>query len=489
MKIVYLFAIVTSCLIWPQLCFSNEPNEGMKAFVENYAGQIETEVTAVSDEVWQNAEVGFIEYKSSKALQNFLSEHGFKIEAGIAGMPTAFTATYGNSGPVIALLGEFDALPQLSQTVASYRESNGGIAGHACGHNLLGAGSAGAAIIVKQWLEENNVDGTVRFYGAPAEEGGSGKVYMAREGYFDDVDIALHWHPSDSNNTNSLLKTLAVKSVKFRFHGVSAHAAGTPEEGRSALDAVESMNYMVNMMREHVPDSTRIHYVITDGGGAPNVVPNYAEAYYYVRSPEVSVLQNVFQRVVNAAEGAAHGTGTTMDFEIVGGTYSLLPNLTLNTLLDHNFRKFGGIEYSIKELNFAEEIQKTLVREAIPDISTTMEIPPLTGEIKLASGSTDVGDVSWLVPTAGLNIATWVPGTSFHSWQAVAASGMSIGHKGTLLASKTLALTALSLLDNPQLISEIKDEWQKRRGPNFEYKAFLGDRAPALDYRKEYAQD
>ena len=459
-----------------------------KRFVETNTKAIAGEITRLSDAVWRYAEVGFVERKSSSELAAYLEKNDFKIDMDVAGMPTAFVASYGSGGPVIALLGEFDALPQLSQTTDTFRQSANGVAGHGCGHNLLGAASAGAAVLVKKWLEENEVDATVKYFGAPAEEGGSGKVYLARDGYFDDVDIVLHWHPSDSNNTNSLLKTLAVISAKFRFYGTSAHAAGTPEEGRSALDAVESMNYMVNMMREHVPDSTRIHYVITDGGGAPNVVPNFSEVYYYVRSPDVNVLKEVFNRVVKAADGAALGTETRMDYEKVGGTYSLLANLTLNSILDTNLRKFGGVEYSETEIAYANEIRKTVSRSKLPELDSANYIPPLTNEIVLASGSTDVGDVSWIVPTAGINIATWVPGTSFHSWQAVAASGMSIGHKGELLAAKTLALSAIDLIKDPEKVKQVWEEWLSRRGNEFQYESLLGDRAPALNYRVKYDQ-
>ena len=260
--------------------------------------------------LWEYAEVGYQEQKSSALLQSVLAEEGFAIEAGVAGIPTAFVASYGDTGPVIAILAEFDALPGINQDAVPMRSPiEGKGAGHACGHNLFGAGSVGAAIAVKHWLDETGSPGTIRLYGTPAEEGGSGKVYMVREGLFDDVDIALHWHAADENSA-AAQTTLANRSAKFRFHGVSAHAAGAPEKARSALDGVEAFNHMVNMMREHVPQETRIHYVITAGGLAPNVVPDFAEVFYYVRNPEAAMVSEIWERLEQAALGAAQGTGT-----------------------------------------------------------------------------------------------------------------------------------------------------------------------------------
>ena len=255
----------------------------------------------IAQTIWGYAEMGYKEVKSSALLQKTLKDEGFKITTGVAGMPTAFIAEFGNEGPVIAILGEYDALPGLSQQAVAEKKSADAAAGHACGHHLFGTGAAAAAISIKEWLTKTKTKGRIRFYGCPAEEGGSGKVYMTREGLFDDVDVALHWHPSSVNASNPGA-ALANKSAKFRFHGVSAHAAGAPERGRSSLDAVESMNYMVNMMREHIPQEARIHYVITDGGKAPNVVPDYAEVYYYARHNNRNVVIDIFDRIVNAAK-------------------------------------------------------------------------------------------------------------------------------------------------------------------------------------------
>lgn len=435
----------------------------------------------IAHEIWNLAEMGYLEEKSSALLQKTLSDEGFKIEQGVAGIPTAFIAEYGSGKPIIAVLGEYDALPGLSQQAVPEKKSDNKEAGHACGHHLFGTASAAAAIEAKNWLEKNKGKGTIRFYGCPAEEGGSGKVYMVREGLFNDVDIALHWHPNAQNSANPTA-ALANKSAKFRFHGVSSHAAVAPEKGRSALDGVESMNYMVNMMREHVPEQARIHYVITEGGKAPNVVPDYAEVYYYARHHERDEVIDIFDRIRKAAEGAALGTGTTMDFEMIGGTHELLPNLTLQELMHTNLTKVGGFTYDAEERAFADKISKTLGNSST-NMAIVEEIEPYQTEA-VPFGSTDVGDVSFTVPTAGIGTATWVPGTPAHSWQAVAAGGTSIGSKGMMVAAKTLALTAIDLFKNKDLVEKAKSEFLEKRGPDFKYIPLLGDREPALDYRQ-----
>ena len=312
----------------------------------------------------------------------------------------------------------------------------------------------------------------------PAEEGGSGKVYLVREGLFNNVDIVLQWHPWDNNlvvNTS----VLANKSAKFRFYGVASHASVSPEKGRSALDGVEAMNNMVNMMREHIPQETRIHYVITNGGKAPNVVPEFAEVYYYVRHPDKSMAISIFDRVVKAAEGAALGTETKMDYEIIGGTHDLLINKSLATNMQANFEKVGGVNYTAEETNYAKKIQ-TSFSGKFPPLENAAIVKPL--HIDKDQGSTDVGDVSYVVPTVGLYAATWVPGTSAHSWQAVACGGTDIGIKGMIVASKTMAFTAIDLFTNPALIKKAKEEFTQSKS-DYQYKALLGDRKPALNYR------
>lgn len=435
----------------------------------------------IAHTIWNYAEMGYQEEQSSALLQKTLSEEGFTITKGVAGIPTAFTAEFGSGSPVIAILGEYDALPGLSQQAVPEKKSAGNKAGHACGHHLFGTASTAAAIAVKDWLKSTGKSGTIRFYGCPAEEGGSGKVYMVRAGLFNDVDATLHWHP-DSRNAASAGAALANKSAKFRFYGVSAHASGFPERGRSALDGVEAMNIMVNMMREHMPERARIHYVITDGGKAPNVVPDFAEVYYYARHLQRDVVIDLFDRIVKAAEGAAMGTGTTMDYEMIGGTHELLPNLTLQKLMYDNLVKVGGVEYTAEEREFAEKIAKSLGQEKA-NLQPAKEVMPYQEEGR-AFGSTDVGDVSFAVPTVGMRVATWVPGTPSHSWQAVAAGGTDIGHKGMMVASKTLTLTAIDLFTDKQLLQQARKEWEERRGADFEYIPLLGDRDPALDYRE-----
>ena len=432
--------------------------------------------------IWDVAELGYQEYESSSILADSLSQSGFKIRKGVAGIPTAFIAEYGSKGPVIGILGEFDALPGLSQTTSPYREKadNNTGAGQACGHHLFGAGSAWAAVIIKEWLEENNIEGRIRFYGTPAEEGGSGKVYMVREGLFEDVDIVLHWHPDDVNSAN-IATNNSNKSAKFTFKGISTHAAGAPDLGRSALDGVESMNMMVNMMREHIPQESRIHYVITKGGLAPNVVPEEAEVYYYVRHPKMAVVEELFNRVVKAANGAALGTETDISYEVMHGNYSLLPNTTLQKIVHKNLSSHGGIKYSDTELTYAKLIADTLI-SGDESIGQQEIIQPF-GKTQ-SYGSTDVGDISWNVPTAGFRTSSWVPGTAAHSWQAVASGGTSIGLKGAELAAKTLASTAIELYENPNLINQAKKEYEISIGKDFNYKPLLGNRKPPLDYRK-----
>jgi len=432
-------------------------------------------------QIWEFAELGYLENKSSSLLQDELKDNGFKIKSGIADIPTAFIAEFNNGGPVIGILGEFDALPGLSQQNLPFKTAEGldSNNGHACGHHLFGAASAWAAVAIKEWLEETGVSGTIRFYGTPAEEGGSGKVYIAREGFFDDVDIVLHWHPSSINAADAQSSN-SNKSGKFTFMGVSAHAAGSPEKGRSALDGVEAMNMMVNMMREHIPQESRIHYVITKGGLAPNVVPDLAEVYYYVRHPRMEMVDELFKRVVKAAEGAALGTETKMSYEVMHGNYSLLPNETLQKLIHANLSKLGGITYNDQEQQFAEEIYKTLPS---PHSEIGSQENIFDYAVTHTYGSTDVGDISWLVPTGGFRTATWVPGTPSHSWQAVASGGTSIGLKGAKLAAQVLTNSAKDIFLNPSIIKESQKELEIKQGENFSYYPLLGDRKPPLEYR------
>ncbi|MEL6988779.1 MAG: amidohydrolase, partial [Bacteroidota bacterium] len=352
--------------------------------------------------------------------------------------------------------------------------------GHACGHHLFGAASAGAAVAVKEWIKKNG-KGTVTFYGTPAEEGGAGKVYLVRNGAFDDADVVLHWHPSSANSANAT-SSLANKSAKFRFYGTASHASASPQNGRSALDAVEAMNFMSNLMREHISPDSRLHYVITSGGEAPNVVPEYAEVFYYCRHPEMEEVKKNFGWLVEIAQAAAAGTQTKLEYEVIHGLYNVLPNETLSRVMHKNLKSLGGIDYSEEDTDFAKKISETLIKPR--PIETASKVLPFQIIERGRGGSTDVGDVSWVVPTAGLRTATWVPGTSAHTWQAVAAGGTEIGIKGMMLAAKVLTLTAIDLINDPITIEKAKQELLRRRGNNFEYEPLLGDREPPLDYRK-----
>ncbi|MBI2220855.1 MAG: amidohydrolase [Acidobacteria bacterium] len=435
----------------------------------------------VARQIWEFAEVGFQETKSSALLQGVLRAAGFRVEAGVADMPTAFVASWGSGRPIIAFIGEFDALPGLSQQAKAERSPvAAGGPGHGCGHHLLGTGSMAAAIAVKEWLQATGGAGTVRYYGTPAEEGGSGKVYIVRAGLFKDVDAALAWHPADHTGV-SAGTTLANITAKFRFHGVSAHAAAAPDRGRSALDAVEAMNYMVNLMREHVPQETRLHYVITQGGRAPNVVPDFAEVYHYARHPDMPVLAGIWDRVVKAAEGAALGTGTRMEYEIIGAVHNVLSNEYLSRRLHEHLDRVGGVQYDAADRSFAEALHATLDSPRRALGSERLVEPPVAGEV--SSASTDLGDVSWNVPTAELSAATWVPGTPAHSWQATACGGTTIGTKGMLVAAKALARLGVDLLSNPDVVRGARESFERQRG-KYVYEPMLGDRKPALDYRR-----
>ncbi|MFT4023013.1 MAG: amidohydrolase [Flavihumibacter sp.] len=437
---------------------------------------------SIALQIWEYAELGYKEVKSSALLQQTLKDKGFTVEAGVAGIPTAFVATYGSGQPVIGILAEYDALPGLSQqAIPEKKAADGRTSGHGCGHHLFGTASVAAGIELKELMDKGLFKGTVKVYGCPAEEGGSGKVYMVREGLFNGVDAVIHWHPGDANAT-TYDGALANKSAKFRFHGISAHASASPERGRSALDGVEAMDNMVNMMREHIPSDARIHYVITSGGKAPNVVPDFAEVYYYSRHPSRETVKDIFERIRKAGEGAAIGTETKMDFEIIGGTYDLLLNTSLAKLMQTNLEQVGGFGYTDAEKTFGQSIQSTLGFKA-PDIASAAQVKPLKKTENAAMGSTDVGDVSWNVPTVGMSAATWVPGTPAHSWQAVASGGTEIGTKGMMVAAKAMALTAIDLFMVPANITAAKAEFDASRGPGFQYAPLLGDRKPALNYR------
>jgi len=438
----------------------------------------------VSRKIWELAEVGYKEVESAGLLKAELKEAGFEIRDRIGGIPTAFTATWGQGKPVIGILGEYDALPGLSQQdIPERRPRVQGGAGHGCGHNLLGAGAALAAVTVREYLAERKLPGTIRFYGTPAEEGGGGKIYMARAGAFADVDVVLTWHPGSANGA-ATESSLANISGKFRFYGKPAHAAGSPHMGRSALDAVMLMNHAVDMLREHVPQETRMHYIITNGGSAPNVVPEFAEVYAYARHPQMNTLDGIWERVGKCAQGAALATETRMEAEVVNSVYNVLPNDALSALLGKHLRAAGGVRYSPEELAFAEALRKTFATESTPALGSQEQVggsgrEPSSG----GSGSTDVGDVSWMVPTGGLRTATFVPGTPGHSWQSAACAGTSIGRKGMVVAAKTLALAAVELLQDPQQVEAARASFEKRRAGHAYRSRVPPGQKPPLDYR------
>jgi len=440
----------------------------------------------VSKQIWDYAELGYHETKSSELLEEQLEAAGFKVQAGVANEPTAFIASYGEGKPVVAILGEFDALPGLSQQTVPTRDPvKADAPGHGCGHNLLGAGAALAAVALKQFMEAHHIAGTLRYYGTPAEEGGSGKVYMVRDGAFKDVDVVLHWHPGDSNAVSNGGE-LAMVSAKFTFHGIAAHAAMAPARGRSALDAVMLMGNGVEFMREHVPSHTRIHYIISKGGVAPNVVPDLAQMDLIARSPFNATLKDEWEWIQNIAKGATLMTGTTLDVSGIGSYANIVPNDPLAAVAQKNLQEVGGYKMNADEQKFALELQKTFKMDNVPSLNTTNEIEPLSKfDPNEPAASTDVGDVSWNVPTIGFSTATFVPGSGAHTWQAAAAAGMGIGQQGMVVAAKAIALTGLDLLTDASLVQAAKNDLKKQTAGRSYYSAIPANQKPPLNYRSE----
>jgi aminobenzoyl-glutamate utilization protein B len=438
--------------------------------------------TSLSNKVWGFAELGYQETLSAQTLADALEEMGFKVKRGVARIPTAFIGSFSNgAGPVIGFLGEFDALPGLSQEAVPYKKSRvDGAPGHGCGHNLLGVGSLAAAAAVKEMLTRNEVRGTVRYYGCPAEEGGAGKAFMTKAGAFDDVDIILTWHP-DAFNATMAVNFLANYRVFFKFHGKAAHAATDPFNGRSALDAVELMNVGVNYLREHMIPDARIHYIITNGGGtAPNVVPAEAASLYSVRAPRTDQLNDLFERVKDIARGAALMTGTEMEFVVNSGMSNMLLNDTINQVLQEKLEQIGAPKFSAEENEFARKIAEYIPAGSLDTIAPTYGLnADMLDELKKAMlhesvlpmfkneiiqpGSTDVGDVSWAAPTGQIVTACMALGTPGHSWQTAAQGGMGIGHRGMLYAGKVMALAGLEFMQNSARLKQAKDEYKTKR--------------------------
>jgi aminobenzoyl-glutamate utilization protein B len=431
--------------------------------------------------IWDWAEPGYQEKKSADELAMIAEKAGMKVTRGVAKIPTAFVAEFGSGKPVIGILGEFDALPELSQEAVPYRQprKDGNGNGQACGHHLFGVASLSAAIAIAEQIKSGQLKGTIRFYMCPAEEGGAAKVFMTRAGLFDDCDTVLHWHPSASNAAGDA-SCLARIAAKFRFHGTAAHAAAAPEKGRSSLDALLLCIHGIELLREHTPDGTRLHHIITAGGGAPNVVPEFAEGFFYVRHPKADVVQKLYPRVLKCAQAGALATETQLEVVYLGGTMEILPNDTLAKVAMKNLTALSDLKYDADELKFATRLRETFADKA-PPLDSITKVFDISG--KSSGGSTDVGDVSWVVPVVGFSTACWVPGTTAHSWQAVACGGTTIAKKGMNLAARTLAATAYDLFVDPELRAAAKLE-QTKRLDGRKYTAMLEkDQPPPLDYR------
>ncbi len=437
-----------------------------------------TDYCDLSDRIWATPELAFEEHRSVEAQIAMLEAEGFRITRNVGGMATAFVAEFGRGGPVVGILGEFDALPDLAQKSGeiAHAPTIAGTPGHGCGHNLLGAGSALAAVALKDALEAEGIAGTVRYYGCPAEESGSGKTFMARAGLFHDLDAAFCWHPSVVNEVQTT-SSLACIQAYFRFKGRASHAAAAPHVGRSALDAVELMNVGVNYMREHMPSDARVHYAVTNtGGDAPNVVQAYAESLYLVRSPHLPDAERLFERVKKIAEGAALMTETSVSVQITDATSNVVPNKVLQEAMYENMRRLGPPAFDDADFAFAEKLRKAALTEE--DIVASVKphdmllksrilhdsllAMPTREEVMM--GTTDVGDVSWIVPTVQCHTACFAIGTPFHTWQLVAQGNLPAAHKGMVLAAKAMASTAADCLRNPELIARAKAELKERTG-------------------------
>lgn len=469
-----IFSIILHFITLPLA--AAEPKAAMSAAIDQRADDL----WVIAKKIWEYAEPGYQETKSAALLAETLEKADFEVKRGVAEIPTSFVATAGSGRPIIGILAEYDALPGLAQEAQPERlarpSTNG--YGHACGHHLFGTASAAAGIVVAEQLKATGRGGTIRVYGCPAEEGGAAKAFMVRAGLFDDCDIVLHWHPSSRNSAGDA-SCLARAAVKFRFKGTSAHAAGAPDQGRSSVDAVELTAHASELLREHTPDFTRIHHTITGGGGAPNVVPDFAEIYFYVRHPQSEVVRKLYPRLVKCAEGAAIATETKLEVNYLGGTMEILPNETLAEVVLTQLKSLSNLEYTPEETAFAVRIQETLVKPAALD--QLKKVFDSSGEV--TKGSTDVGDVSWVVPTAGFSTTCWVPGTPAHCWQAVAAGGTSLGRKGMLLATKTMAASAWEILTHPDTIAAAKKEHATRRANRPYEPLLLPNQPPPLDYR------
>ena len=451
----------------------------LKKELLNSIEQKSSELTALSDKIWEAAEVAFREEKSSEYLIKYAEENGLKVEKGLAGMPTAFTASYGEGKPVIGIIGEFDALPGLSQTADSFRnELTKGGAGHGCGHNLFGTASLGAAVAIKELIEKGEITGTVKFFGTPAEEKFFGKLWMIRDGVFDDVDICMDWHPADHTEAN-VQPSLALVDFMVEFTGQSAHASADPWNARSANDALELYTSGINAYREHVKPSVRMHYHIQDAGQVVNVVPDYSRIWVRVRDITKEGLQPVYDQVRRMAGGAAIMANVEHKVSLISGIHDLLPNRTGGAIMQKNLEILGDIQYTQDEIDFALDMQKA---NGKPLVGIDGKIRPLRETLESpGGGSTDVGDVSYNVPVVSLAATTAPKGVPWHSWSVVASSGMSIGHKGMLHAAKALGMSMIDIYKDKKLREEIKKEFDERIG-DYNYDPYLNPGPPPIDY-------
>jgi len=436
------------------------------------------ELINLGDSVWKFAETALKEYQSSKILSDYAAKQGFRVKTNVAEMPTAFIAEYGSGKPIIGILGEFDALPGLSQKAQPTKQPlNENMPGHGCGHNMFGAGSLGAALAIKELMVAGKLKGTIRFYGTPAEEAVGGKLYMARAGLFTDLDVCLDWHPDDENKAN-MQSSQAMIDLLVSFKGTSSHAAFDPWNGKSALDAAELFTTGVNFFREHVRPTVRMHYVYKNGGNVPNVVPDQASVWIWLRDSKRSGLAVVEDRIRDIAKGAALMAGVTSEVKIQSGDYELLMNETGANVLQKNMESLGPINYTQDEIEFGKQIQKqaglaqTGFKGEIQPLEKTKEAPE--------GGSTDVGDISWIVPEITLLATTAPYETPWHSWMVVACGGMSIGHKGMLFASKALSMTMVDLFENEELRQKIRKEFEGKKGTQI-WKPMIPDGPPPVE--------
>ncbi len=473
MKSILLFLLLTCCFQLHAQKHSNSNKQSCIDYVDtNYKA-----LTNLSDQIWSFEEVAFEESQSAAALMEHARKQGFTVKSGIGDMPTAFTAEYGSGSPVIGILGEFDALPGLSQKTVPYKDPlHEGKPGHGCGHNLFGVASLGAASAIKEMIEDGKLKGTIRFYGTPAEEKYFGKLWMIRAGAFDDVDVVMDWHPSGETKT-AVQKGLALVDFMVEFYGQAAHASADPWNGRSASDALELYTAGINYYREHIKPTVRIHYHIQDAGLVVNVVPDYSRIWTRVRDTRRAGMEEVWKHVEEIARGASIMTKTEYKITLISGVHELLVNRTGAAYMQKNLEYLGPITYTEEEQDFAKGIQKATGKEQVGIVS---KIEPMEETLEHpAGGSTDVGDVSWVVPTIRMAATTAPQGTPWHSWAVVACGGMSIGHKGMAYAAKSLSMTMVDLFENPDLVEAVKKEFNEKKG-DYEYKGIVPDGPPPV---------